>query len=177
MGEINNAAIENILSRRSVRKYDESRVVDQKTIETLIECASAAPSAHNLRPCHFIIITDRQVLCRLSEEHPFGKMLATAAFAVAVCGETQREAALLDYWEEDCSAAMENLLLAANAVGLASVWLGVRHGPNGLEAKMKGLLEVPGNIAMLGIASIGYPVVTVDPHKGIAPTSLHANKW
>lgn len=175
--EINRSAIDNILGRRSIRKYDQSRSVDQKTIEILLECASAAPSAHNARPCHFIIITDRSLLTALSEEHPFGKMLSSAALAIAVCGETQREAALLPYWEEDCSAAMQNLLLAANAVGLASVWLGVRHGPNGLEAKMKEMLAVPGDIAMLGIASIGYPALTMDPHKGIMPASLHSDKW
>jgi nitroreductase len=72
---------------------------------------------------------------------------------------------------------MQNILLAANAIGLGSVWLGAKRGDNGLEEKLKSLLNVPMNIALMSIAAIGWPLETKDPHKGIDPHSLHSNKW
>jgi len=105
------------------------------------------------------------------------RCLRLAAVAIVVCSELVCADEPLRYWEEDCSAAMQNILLAANALGLGSVWLGVKHGDNNLEGKLKTLLDVPDRIAMMGIAAIGWPLETKDPHKGIDAHSLHINKW
>ncbi|NLV81681.1 MAG: nitroreductase family protein [Synergistaceae bacterium] len=177
MTKINNIAIDNILTRRSIRRFNVLVPVKQSDIECLIECASAAPSARNSRPCHFIAVTKRELLDTLSKTLPHGKMLIEATLAVVVCGETERDGNKLDYWEQDCAAAMENLLLAANALGLGAVWLGVRHSLDNLEMKLKLMFKIPENIAILGIAAIGHPAETKDPHKGIIPTSFHLNKW
>jgi nitroreductase len=110
-----------ILSRRSIRKYT-SEPVSEEDVRTLLEAAMAAPSASNRKPWHFVVVTDRQTLDALAEAHPHGKMLFEAQLCVAVCGgpvETER------YWIQDCCAATENLLLAATALGLGAVWLGV----------------------------------------------------
>lgn len=176
MLKTDNPAIENILSRRSIRKFDPSQEISAEQRALLIECACAAPSAHNHRPWHFILVDGRERLDLLAETHPYGKMMGTATLVVAVCGTTQGEVDY-SYWEEDCSAAMQNLLLAANAVGLGSVWLGVRHAVAGLEGRLKELLGVPAEVALLGLAAIGYPLVTKDPHKGIEPHVVHVNKW
>ncbi|MCE5202317.1 MAG: nitroreductase family protein [Synergistaceae bacterium] len=173
----NIAAIENILSRRSIRRFDASRPVPADMVELLVECACAAPSSHNYRPWHFVIVDKREILDEMAEVHPYGKMLTTAALAIAVCSEIEREGSPVHYWEEDCAAAMENILLAANASGLGSVWIGARHGDNGLEGRIKLLLNVPEEIALLGVAVIGWPMETKDPHKGIDAHSLHLNKW
>lgn len=177
MAATDNQAINNILSRRSIRRFDICRSVPQETVALMIECACAAPSANNYHPWHFIIIDKRETLNNIAEIHPYGKMLKTATLAIAVCSELERDDKPLRYWEEDCSAAMQNLLLAANALGLGSVWLGAKRGDNGLEEKLKVILNVPEKIALMGIAAVGWPLETKDPHKGIDSHSLHINKW
>lgn len=176
MSKKSNPVIENILSRRSIRRYDPAKEVPGELRELLIECACAAPSAHNYRPWHFIVVDGRERLDTLAKIHPYGKMLSSATLAIIVCGMTRGEAEYT-YWEEDCSAAMQNILLAARSVGLGSVWLGVRHSGGGLEDKLKGMFGIPADAAVLGIAAIGYPLTTRDPHKGIDAHAVHTNKW
>lgn len=173
---MNSQAIENIMSRRSIRRYDPTREVPGELRELLIECACAAPSARNLRPWRFIVVDGRERLSAMAEAHPYGKMLDTATLAIIVCGITSGEGDY-SYWEEDCSAAMQNILLAAGAVGLGSVWLGVRHSGGGLEDKFKKMFGVPSGVAILGVAAIGYPATSRDPHRGIEPHIVHINKW
>lgn len=177
MTQINQEAIDNILSRRSIRRFDPSRPIEDLSLKIILECACAAPSANNFRPWHFVVIDKREILDRMAELHPYGKMLKTAAVAIAVCAETEREGKILRYWEEDCAAAMQNILLSANALELGSVWLGVKRGDNDLEGRLKSLLNVPTEISFMAIAAIGWPIETKDPHKGIDPHSLHSNKW
>lgn len=177
MTQINQEAINNILSRRSIRRFDLLRPVDNASVKKILECACAAPSANNFHPWHFVIVDKREILESMAELHPYGKMLKEASLAMVVCSETEREGRALKYWEEDCSAAMQNILLSANALGLGSVWLGAKRGSDDLEGKLKSLLNVPQDIALMGIAAIGWPLETKDPHKGIDPHSLHSNKW
>lgn len=177
MTEINREAVSNILSRRSIRRFDPSKHVDDASLKIILECASAAPSANNYRPWHFVVIDKRELLDMMAELHPYGKMLKTAALAIAVCAETEREGKILRYWEEDCAAAMQNILLSANALEFGSVWLGVKRGDNDLEVRFKSLLNVPTEISLMAIAAIGRPLETKDPHRGIDPHSLHSNKW
>jgi nitroreductase len=172
-----NQTVDAILARRSIRRFDAERSVDRKTVSLLLECACAAPSAGNRRPWHFIVVDERRILDQLSELHPYAGMLKTAPLAVAVCGETRRGDKTLDWWEEDCSAAMENLLLAAEALSLGAVWLGVRHGAGELENRIRTALGVPDPVAVLGIAAIGWPSETKDPHSGVDAGCLHVNKW
>lgn len=172
-----NPAIENILSRRSIRRFDAQKDVPADMLEMILECACAAPSSHNYRPWHFVIIDKRETLDEIAEIHPYGKMLKTARLCVAVCGELERDGCAVRYWEEDCAAAMENILLAASALGLGSVWIGVRHGDGRLEDRIKSLLSIPEHIALMGIAVLGWPLESKDPHKGIDAHSLHLNKW
>lgn len=177
MTQLNREAIDNILSRRSIRRFDPSKHVDDALVKVILECACAAPSANNYHPWHFVVIDKRQILDSMADLHPYGKMLKTAALAIVVCAETEREGKVMRYWEEDCSAAMQNILLSANALGLGSVWLGAKRGDNDLEGRLKSLLNVPADIALMSIAAIGWPLETKDPHKGIDPHSLHRNKW
>ncbi|AER66127.1 nitroreductase [Thermovirga lienii DSM 17291] len=170
-----NETIQNILARRSIRRFQEKQVEREK-VKLIVECAFAAPSAGNSRPAHFIIVEDKKVLRSLGEAHPFGKMLKACPLAIVVCGDpTQSDLASL-YWEEDCSAAMENILLASQALGLGSVWLGVQHNPQ-VEFAVKEILSVPSHIKVLGIAAIGYPAEKKDPHEGILDGKVHLNKW
>jgi nitroreductase len=150
--------------------------VEPEKVQILLECACAAPSAANVRPRHFVVVDDRSRLNALADAHPYGKMLHQAPLAVIVCGDPDKAEIGRLYWEEDCSAAMENLLVAAKALGLGSVWLGVRHAPE-REAAVRSILRIPEPVAVLGIAVLGYGAEEKEPHEGIDPGCLHENGW
>lgn len=177
MTDNKNSAIQNILSRRSIRRFDPGRKVPDETVKLLLECACAAPTARNYRPWQFIVVEDREKMLAVRDLHPFASMLSEASLLIVVCGYTVKGDLKIPYWEHDCAAAMQNILLAANASGLGSVWLGVRHTVGGIENDVKSLFEIPEGVAVLGMAAIGYPLVTEDPHKGIDPCVIHVNKW
>lgn len=170
-----NPAIKAILGRRSIRKFQE-RPVEEEKISLLVECACAAPTAANGRPWHFLVVDDRAKLDALAEAHPYGKMLFQAPLAFIICGDPAKNDFARMYWEEDCSAAMQNVLLAAHALDLGGVWLGVRHAPE-REAAVRTILGIPGKIGVLGIAAIGYPGEEKDAHAGVDAGALHRNSW
>ena len=170
-----NDMIRTILSRRSIRRFRPGEV-GEDVISLLLQCACAAPSAANSRPWHFIVVTDRQVLDRMADAHPYGKMLFQAQLAIVVCGDPTKNDYAARYWEEDCSAAMQNILLGATALGLGSVWLGVKHSPE-REAAMRMILSVPDHIAIMGIAAIGHPDEEKEPHRGIDEGVVHRDRW
>lgn len=168
--------LDGIRARRSVRSYSE-RPVEQDKIDLLLECACAAPSAANRRPWHFVVIRERRTLNALAEAHPYAKMLLQAPLAVAVCGAILHEGHENPWWEEDCAAAMQNILLAAEGLGLNSVWLGVRWGRDDLPEKIEALLGVSQGIRVMGIAAIGYGAENKPPHRGIDEGAVHLERW
>jgi len=118
---VNRLALNNIFARRSIRQYtDES--VSEEQVKTLLEAAMAAPSASDRRPWHFIVVRERATLDALAERHPYAKMLFAAPLCIVPCADPAISDA---WWVQDCSAATENLLLAATALGLGAVWVGV----------------------------------------------------
>ena len=174
---VTNETVRVILARRSILRYVD-KPVEQEKIDAILACAAAAPSANNFRPWHFIETTDRAVLSALANAHPYGKMLAEAGLAITICAEKERNKTVDVWWEEDCGAAMQNILVAAAALGLGSVWLGVHHhGPSGLPEKVRKILEIPANIQVMGIASIGYGAETKPPYGGADPALVHKGRW
>lgn len=139
-----------LFQRRSIRSYQDRAVEDDK-ITKLLEAGMAAPSARNIRPWHFVVIKNRDILDKITDIHPYSSMLKEAPLAIAVCGKHDER-----YWIQDCSAAMQNILLAATSLGLGSVWLGVYPREERTQ-QIKELLDLPEDISPLGIASIGYP--------------------
>ena len=101
-----------LFARRSIRKYTGEPVTDDE-ITSLLEAGMAAPSASNRKPWHFCLIVDKTALKNLAEAHPYGKMLAQAELAIAVCGDP----AISSWWVQDCTAATENILVAASGLG------------------------------------------------------------
>jgi len=147
-----------ILKRRSIRKFLDKPVEEEK-IDLLMKAAMAAPSASNRQPWHFIVVTERDKLDQLSEIHPYAKMLKEATLCVVVCGDPEEATSKnsgLSYWVQDCSAAMQNLLLAVTSLDLGGVWLGV-HPNEEREKIIKDFLKIPNRIRPLGLAAIGYP--------------------
>lgn len=160
-----------IFSRRSIRQYT-AEPVSETDLQSLLEAGMAAPSASNRKPWHFVVVTDREVLTALAAAHPFGKMLAQAAVAIAVCGDP----ALSDWWTQDCAAATENILIAAAGLGLGGVWLGC-HGRPEREQAIREVLGIPTEIGILSLLAIGHPAEQKQARTQYDPDRVHANRW
>ncbi len=119
------AVLDNIATRTSIRDY-EARPVEKEKVEKMLRAAMAAPTAMNKQPWHFVVVDQRNVLDALAGANPYAKMLKKAPLAIVVCGNTDKmiEGGGRDFWIQDASAATENLLLAAHAMGLGAVWTG-----------------------------------------------------
>ncbi len=159
-----------MLARRSIRKYT-AEPVSEEQVRRLLEVAMAAPSASNRRPWHFVVVTERDTLNSLAELHPYGKMLHEATLCIAVCGEPEN-----DYWVQDCSAATENILLAATEMGLGSVWLGV-HPRADREHDVRDLLGMPPHYSPLCLIAIGHPAEEKEPRTQYQPERVHRERW
>lgn len=167
-------AMEAILTRRSVRRYT-AEPVSEADLRRLLEAAMSAPSANNQQPWQFVVIDERQVLDAIPGFHPYSNMLKTAPAAVLVCGDRSR-APHSDYWVQDCSAATQNLLIAARASGLGAVWLGIYP----LEARvdgMRSLLGLPAHVVPLALVSLGHPDVAQEPVDRFDAGRIHRNRW
>jgi len=163
-----------IISRRSIRKYT-SIPVSQEQIEKLLQAAMYAPSANNLQPWHFVVVTERSLLNKIIQAHPYANMLKEAPLAIVVCADENIDKTE-GYWVQDCSAATLNILLAAHAMELGSVWLGVYPRKERILA-ISTIFNLPENIHPLSIIAIGHP----DEQKVIPSRYLkeriHVNKW
>lgn len=160
-----------IFARRSIRAYTQEPV-SEDDIQGLLEAGMAAPSGSNRRPWHFVVVTERAALLKLAELHPYGKMLATAPLAIAVCGDPSTSGS----WVKDCSAATENILIAAVALGLGGVWLGC-HGAPEREHAVRSVLGIPGEFGVLSLISIGHPAESKPARTQFDPTRVHRSRW
>lgn len=169
-------AIENIMTRASVRKFTD-REISRDTIETLVKAGMAAPTAMNKQPWEFVAVTDRAVLDSIEAVHPYSN-LKTATAAIIVCGNMQKtiEGEGQSYWIQDCSAATENVLLAAHAMGLGAVWCGV-YPIQDRVAPLKEVLGMPSYVIPLNVIALGYPEGEVHPKDKWNPEALHFNKY
>lgn len=165
-------AIEAILSRRSVRKYTD-QLVPEEVVNELLAAAMSAPSAGNEQAWQFIIIDDREVLDEIPKYHPFSQMLKEASVAILVCGDLKLEQ-WKGCWVQDCSAATENILIAAHARGLGSVWLGVYPVEDRVNGIRK-LLNLPEHVIPLCILPLGYPAEEHPPANRYDASRVHRN--
>ena len=148
--------LNNILARTSVRSYQD-RPVEQDKIEKLLRAGMAAPSAVDKRPWHFIVITDKQVLNGLAQANPNAGMAARAPLAIVVCGDkTKALTRVPEYWVQDVAAATENILIAAQGMGLGAVWTGTYPVTDRVE-KVAAVLNLPEHIIPFCTIVIGYP--------------------
>ena len=170
------AAIENIMTRTSVRQF-KAQPVEQDKVDILLKAAMAAPSALNLQPWHFIVINDKETIALLS-----GKQPTSAPLMIAVCGDTDKtmlpdgSTKLPDFWVEDVSAATENLLLAAHALGLGAVWTGVYPAMD-RTAEVANVLNCPQNIVPLAVVRVGYPDESPEPKNKYKEENISYNKF
>ena len=170
-------AIETIMTRVSVRAYTDRMMEDDK-IETMLRAAMAAPSAGNKQPWRFVVIRDKAILGAIASNLPTMTMTDKAPVAIVVCGDMNDTfpGDGLDYWVEDASAATENLLLSAHAMGLGAVWCGI-YPMKERVAFIQSLLELPDNIVPLNVVPIGYPAEEPAVKDKWKPSSIHYDTW
>ena len=171
-----NEKLAHIFSRRSIRAYEEKPVPDD-LFRDLLEAAMAAPSAVCKDPWRFVLVKKREMLQRISDGLPNGKMLAFAGAGIVVCGDL-RDAHdhQLSYLLQDTSAAVQNTLLAATALGLGACWLGVHPREERMEHVRK-LLGLPREIVPVSVISVGWPAERKEPRTRYAESKVHHETW
>ena len=168
-GDCQDAALANIFARKSVRSFTDQAVPDEM-VETLLKAAMAAPTAMNSQPWSFIVVNDKEMLekCHVAYNPPM---------AIIVCGQTMAQNGMdMIFWQQDCSAATENLLLAAEALGLGAVWTA---GYPALErvAPIREALGIPDDIMPLCVIPIGFPAGETPAKDKWVPEKVHYNQW
>lgn len=170
------SALDVIATRTSVRAYRDCPV-GADTVELLLRAAMAAPSAMNRQPWVFVVVDDKALLQKFADSLQYAKMAASAPLAVVVCADlTRNPGASGDWWVMDASAASENLLLAAHAVGLGAVWTGVYPRSERVKA-VRSILGLPGSVVPLNVIPIGYPAETPEPKQKWNPDNIRYNGW
>jgi nitroreductase len=165
-----------LYGRRSIREY-EAKPVGDELVTLLLSAAMAAPSACGKDPWHFVVVRQKTMLGAISAVLPSGKMLASAALGIVVCGDLgAAHASELSYLLQDCSAAIENLLVAAHALGLGACWLGVHPRQARVEALTK-LLALPDRILPISCIAIGWPSEQKSPRTRYQASHVHDETW
>ena len=182
------SAIDVIMSRTSIRSFT-GDPVSREQLETILKAGMAAPSAINIQPWRFVVLTDKEKIANTFGNNPRGAdMFTTAGAVIVVCGETSRMAKPFGqpdspetpqpnmFWFEDCSAAAENILLAAKAIGLGAVWT-AGYPAEDRTAPVSNALGLPENIVPLCIIPIGVPAEAPEPKDKWNPQNIHWEKW
>ena len=162
-----NAALDNIFARKSVRTYLNKGVEEEK-IDLMLRAGMAAPSGKDLRPWEFIVVTKRASLDSMAAALPYAKMLTEARYAIVVCGDSTRSS----YWYLDCSAAAQNILLAAESLGLGAVWTAAYPYEDRMEVVRK-YTALPKNILPLCVIPFGYPAIQQQPNQKYDAKKIH----
>lgn len=170
--------MQNILNRKSVRSYT-SEPVSREQLDTLLRAAMAAPTGKDMRPWKFVVVNDPAAMKALAEQLPYAKMLGEAQAAIAVCGDlsvVDKEGKPSTNWTFDCSAATENLLLAAESMELGAVWTSVYPYEERMSA-VKKALQLPDHIVPLNLIPIGHPKGETQPKDKYDANNIHYNQW
>jgi len=160
--------------RRSIRKYTD-QVVSEDSVNLILKAAMAAPSAGNQQPWHFVVVRDREILKKLEDIHPHGKMTGSCNVAVVVCGNNTG-CKYADFWVQDCSAATENLLLAVHELGLGAVWCGVYPEKERCQSFSR-VLELPFEVIPFALIPVGYPGEEKSCSDRFDEQRIHYDQW
>ena len=172
-----NGMLETIMTRTSIRQYTDQPVEKEK-IEAMLRAGMAAPTAVNAQPWHFVVVSDKAKLGELAAANPRAGMLKSAPLAIVVCGDMTKalEGKGRQFWIQDCSAATENILLAAHAQGLGAVWTALYP----MEERMQPVseaLKLPDTLIPLCTVVIGYPAERLEPKDKWKPENVSYNEY
>ena len=172
-----NQAIQNILTRVSVREFTGEKISEAQ-IDTLLRAAMSAPSAINKQPWAFIVITDEAKIAQLGEALPYSRCSNHPAVAIIPCGDLTKAipGEMANFWINDVSAATENLLLAAHAMGFGAVWTGLHPDMNRARLVQE-MLGLPEHIIPLCVVPVGIPAEQPEVKDKFKPENIHYNEW
>ncbi len=161
-------------TRRSIRKFNDDPVEDLK-LEEIMAAGMMAPSAGNEQPWHFLLLRDRRLLKAISKNHLFATAVEKAPVAILVCADLTLDR-YEGFWVQDCAAATQNMLLAAHALGLASVWVGLYPRSQRLS-DIRALIQLPDHIIPFSLLPIGYPAEEKNMEIRFDQSRLHYDQW
>ena len=171
------AALEVINTRVSVRQFTGDKLTEAQ-IETILRAGMSAPTAVNKQPWAFVVVDEQEVLDRLNEALPSSRIGNGASHAIVVCGDMQKalEGEAQGYWVEDTSAATENMLLAAHALGLGSLWVGVYPIMEKVNAVSQ-IIGSPEHIVPMCLVVLGVPNEQPAVKDKFKAENIHFNRW
>lgn len=181
------AALDVIMTRTSIRAFT-GDPVSKDQLETILKAGMAAPTAMNGQPWRFVVVTDKDKIASVFGSGPRSEMFSTAGAVVVVCGQAtsmgkpfgQPDAPEQEmpnmFWYEDCSAAAENILLAAHALGLGAVWT-AGYPAEERTAPIAAALGLPANVKILCVIPMGVPAENPEPKDKWKPENIHWEKW
>ena len=165
-----------IFSRRSIRAYRDEPVPEEQ-VDTLLRVAMVAPSALDERPWHFVVVRDRDTLRGLAEGMEHCAMLREAPLGLVFCGDPRLEKIPgLDFWVQDLSASVQNVHLAAHAMGLGSVWVAL-HPIEDRMRPVRQALNLPAEIVPFAVLCVGLPGETLEGEDRFDPSRVHREQW
>ena len=172
-----NGMLETIMTRTSIRQYTDQPVEKEK-IEAMLRAGMAAPTAVNAQPWHFVVVSDKAKLGELAAANPHAGMLKSAPLAIVVCGDMTKamEGKGRQFWIQDCSAATENILLAAHAQGLGAVWTALYPMEERIQPVSEAL-KLPDTLIPLCTVVIGYPAEQPEPKDKWKPENVSYNEY
>ena len=172
-----NGMLETIMTRTSIRQYTDQPVEKEK-IEAMLRAGMAAPTAVNAQPWHFVVVSDKAKLDELAAANPRAGMLKSAPLAIVVCGDMTKamEGKGRQFWIQDCSAATENILLAAHAQGLGAVWTALYPMEERIQPVSEAL-KLPDTLIPLCTVVIGYPAEQPEPKDKWKPENISYNEY
>lgn len=178
-GALDEAAIDCIMTRTSVRNYD-GREVPDSIINKILRAGMAAPTAANQQPWQFVVVTEQSLKDSISAAFEYSKMVEHCSFAVVVCGDMDNlfkgDSHDGGFWVQDCSAASENMLLAAHALGVGGVWCGI-YPLDDREQRLRQILNLPASLTPLNVMAFGYPANKTTPKDKWNPAKIHYNAF
>ena len=163
-----------IHTRRSIRKYTDEPVSGE-LIREILAAAMSAPSAGNAQTWQFVVVTERNLLDKVKDINPYSAMAGNAPLAILVCGDLSREK-YEGFWVQDCSAATQNLLLAAHDKGLGAVWTGIYPMMDRIAGFRK-MFNLPETVIPLGLVVVGHPAQESVAKDRFRAENIHYNKW
>ena len=171
-GFAQNAALDNIFSRKSVRSYTDQDVTPEQ-VETILKAAMAAPSGMNVQPWRFVVIRNQDTKDKIAGRN---SMIKKAPVVIVVCGQAIRGGRENQNWTADCAAATENLLLAVESMGLGAVWTACYPYEDRMGATIQAL-GLPMDVKPYCIVPVGYPAGNDKPKDKWKPENIHYEKW
>ena len=165
-----------IFTRRSIRAYTNDPVSDQ-AVDTLLRAAMVAPSALDERPWHFVVVRERRTLQALAEAMEHCDLLRGTPVGIVFCGDPRLEKIPgMDFWVQDCAACVQNVHLAAHALGLGSVWVALHPLPNRVGAVRRALM-IPPEVIPFALLSVGYPAEHHGGEDRFEAGRIHQERW